>query len=144
MQFSPAILCGALLALHLMSRPAAAELIPWTYNWSRSPSEVLADAPGTSKISFTDEASRNVVGDTDIVATDLRTFSTALSSNPDKFTNAAYALTLAVVDSSSGQGTTFTFTGVLNGTLTAGSANITNAFTGSTTQRWCSEAICTR
>jgi hypothetical protein len=134
MRLSPAILGGAALALLVSARPACADLIPWTYNWSSSPSELPADAPGTGHISFTDEAPRNVVGNSDIVATNLRTVSTATDGNPDKFTNAAYKLSLSLVDSTSGQGGTLAFTGVLNGTVTAGSSNLKNSFTGDTTQ----------
>src|SRR4051794_39657464 len=46
----------AALGVLLFTTPAAkAELIPWMYNWSRSPSEIKADAPGTGYITLTDE-----------------------------------------------------------------------------------------
>jgi hypothetical protein len=134
MRLTPAVVVGALLSLLAVPGPATAELIAWTYSWSSSPAEVLSDAPGAGQIAFTNEAPHNVVGNTDVVATNLRTVSSATAGNTDKFTNAAYTLSLTIVDSSSGQGGTMTFKGVLNGTVTDASSNITNTFVGETTQ----------
>ena len=126
---------AAALALLLAIAPAArADWIAWTYSWSNSPQTILADNPsGGGKISLTDEPTLEAVGNTDIVATNIRTFSTAPASAPDKFTNKAYSLALTLTDSTSGQSGTAAFTGVFNGTLTANSSNITNAFTSANT-----------
>ncbi|MFO0930692.1 MAG: PEP-CTERM sorting domain-containing protein [Gemmataceae bacterium] len=135
MKFSSTTLGGVLLTLFVVSSSATrADLIPWTYNWSRSPSEVYADAPGTGHIALTDEARRSAVGDSDIVATNMKTFSTATSAAPDIFTNKPYTLALYLQDSVSGIGETLTFTGLLNGRLTAYSANITSTPTGITSR----------
>jgi hypothetical protein len=124
----------ALLGLLATANPAQADLIPWMYNWTSNPKLVSADAPGTGYITLTDETDRMAVGDSDIVATNLQSFSTATPSAPDFFTNKNYSLTLQLFDLVSGESGTVTFTGVLNGRLTAESANIRNTFTGETTQ----------
>src|SRR5262249_61159315 len=127
MKFSPLTLVGVILAAMLAPVSSVrADLIPWMYNWSRSPSVINADSPGTGHIPLTDETLKSAVGDTDIVATNLRTFSTATKAHPDTFTAKAYSLSLFLFDSGSGQSTTFTFTGKLDGTLTASSANLKN------------------
>jgi hypothetical protein len=126
---------GIALVLLLAGAPRArADQILWNYNWSRSPSMVHADAPGTGYIALTDEQLKSAIGDSDIVATNLRTYSTAPSTAPDVFTAKPYALSLFLQDQASGASTTLTFTGVFDGTLTALSANIKNTFTGPTTQ----------
>ena len=44
-------LVGVSLALLLALVPKAhADLIPWAYSWSRSPTDILANAPGTARI----------------------------------------------------------------------------------------------
>ena len=56
MRLSRAVLGGTTLAVLLAGASGAhADPIPWTYNWSRSPSQVPADAPGTGYITLTDE-----------------------------------------------------------------------------------------
>jgi hypothetical protein len=126
---------GVALAFLLgVSSSARADLIPWAYNWSRSPAVVHADSPGTGYITLTDESQKSAVGDTDIVATNLHVFSTATASNPDRFTAKSYTLSLTLTDTSSSASGTMVFTGQFDGTLTATSANITNTFTGKLTQ----------
>jgi hypothetical protein len=127
-----ALACGLLLAL---AAPARAEFIHWMYNWSRSPDRINADAPGTSYITLTDEKLKSAVGDSDIVATNLRTFSTAARTSPDTFTAKAYKLSLFLQDATSGLSATLVFTGQLDGTVSSQSANIRNTFTGLTTQQ---------
>jgi hypothetical protein len=122
-----------LLGMMISTGSARADLIPWMYNWSSAPKMVMADAPGTGYITLTDEPDRMAVGDSDIVATNLRAFSTASSAMPDHFTNSPYSLGLKLYDLESGQSTTVTFTGILNGKLTSESSNIRNTFTGTTT-----------
>jgi hypothetical protein len=122
------------LVLLLAATPAVrADWIPWTYSWSNSPQTILADGGTGGKIALTNEPTLSAVGDTDIVATNIRTYSTASPGTPDKFTNKAYTLQLTLTDTTSGQTGTATFTGVFNGTLTANSSNITNTFTGPNT-----------
>jgi hypothetical protein len=131
---TPANRAVALVFLLAACSPARADWIPWTYSWSNNPDTILADNPaGGGKISLSDETSNAAVGNTDIVATNIHTFSTAPQTAPDTFTNKAYTLTLHLTDTTSGQSGTAVFSGEFNGTLTATSSNITNAFTGATT-----------
>jgi hypothetical protein len=134
MKFSPLTLGGVALAFLLAQVPARADLIPWMYSWSGSPSVISADAPGTSTITLTDEPLREAIGNSDIVATNLRTFSTAPATHPDTFTHAAYTLGLFLLDPDSGQSGTLTFNGYFDGTLSSANSNIGNTFTGQTTQ----------
>jgi hypothetical protein len=124
----------ALLTLLAGAPRARADQILWNYNWSRSPGVLQADAPGTGYITLTDESLKSAIGDSDIVATNLRTYSTATDANPDVFTAKPYTLSLFLQDAASGVSGTLTFTGLFDGTLTALSANIKNTFTGQTTQ----------
>lgn len=135
MKISFPTLAGVSLVL-LLARPAGAraDLIPWVYNWSRSPTEIRADAPGTSYITLTDETAKVAVGDSNIVATNLRTFSTASPTNPDRFTAKPYALTLNLTDVQSKRTGSLTFTGEIDGWLSAQNSVLSNTFTGETTQ----------
>ncbi len=107
---------------------AQASFVPWSYNWSRAPIAVQADAPGTGGLSLTDEPLKNADGTSDVVATNIRGFSSASRSAPDHFTSKAYTLSLFLKDNTSGESATFNFKGVFNGTLSATSANITTVF----------------
>jgi hypothetical protein len=133
MRIPPVLLCGVSLTLALAGN-ARADLIHWTATWSRSPSEIPADSPGTGKITLSDTGSETYAGSSDMVATNLATSSTATADKPDAFTNKNYTLDLTLTDQASGHEYTFSFTGVLTGTLTALAANIHNSFTGLTAQ----------
>src|SRR5262245_33154744 len=125
----------ALAALLAAQADAPAAFLQWTYNWSRVPADVVAaDANGASKLSLTDEPLGHATNDSDIVATNIRTFSNAPRATPNKFQDAAYALTLKLTDDASGESGTLRFSGVFNGTLSATSAGITTRITGPTTQ----------
>ena len=106
---------AAALVLFLLGAPAArADWIPWTYSWSNSPQSILADNPaGGGSIILTNEPTLSAVGTTDIVATNIRTVSTAPQSAPDTFTNKGYTLALTVTDTTSGQTGTAVFNGVI-------------------------------
>ena len=131
---SSALFAAALGLVMLSGTAVRADFIPWTYNWTRNPIAVGADAGGTGGIALTNEPVNHAVGASDIVATELRTFSSASASTPDTFTNAPFSLTLALTDDGSHQTTSLTFNGVFNGSFSSGSANITASWTGSTTQ----------
>src|SRR5947209_4636682 len=102
MKRSPLGLTGVTVLL-LLAPAARADFIPWQYNWSRSPSVINADAPGTGYITLTDEPLKGAAGNSDIVATNLKTFSTAPTDKPDTFTNAKYSLSLTLIDTNSGK-----------------------------------------
>ena len=109
--------------------------IAWTYNFTPSVNSVAADPPGSGGVSFTNEPTKSAINNSDVVVTNLKDFSTAPSSNPDKLsTGGAYSVTLVLTDSASGEHATLTFTGKLGGTFSANNSNITNQFTGQTTQ----------
>ena len=135
MKTSPLAPLGVALIVCLWSGGTAhADLIQWTYDWSRTPSKIFSDN-GKGWIALTDESPKSVVGDSAVVATNLDTFSTAPRNHPDVFTDEQYALNLRIVDQASGQVGTLHFTGRLDGTLSADHANITNTFLGQTTQK---------
>jgi hypothetical protein len=131
---SPRTLLWVSFALLLPLSEARADLIPWMYNWSRSPAQIHADAPGTGYITLTDESSRFARGDSNIVATNLKTYSTATIENKDVFTNKTYNLTLHLTDAASSDTASLTFTGRIDGWLTAQSSYLRNTFTGQVTQ----------
>jgi hypothetical protein len=135
MNHSPVALGGAVwILLCLGVSDARAELIQWSYSWSRSPAQVQADSPGTGTISLTDAGMKSAAGNSYLVAANLQAHSTAPNDNPDVFTNKKYTLSLSLGDQASGASGTLTFAGEFNGTLTANSSNITNTFLGTTTQ----------
>lgn len=135
MRTLPFALVGAAWALLFIGTAGArAELIQWTYNWSRSPTQVHADSPGTGYISLTDEGMKSAAGTSYLVATNLQAHSTATVAHPDVFTNRTYTLNLYLQDQDSGKSGTIAFNGEFNGMLTADSSNIANTFVGATTQ----------
>jgi hypothetical protein len=73
-------------------------------------------------------------GNSDIVATQITTFSAATVNTPDHFTNSPYSLILDLTDTASHQSGMVTFNGVFNGTLSTTSANIKNSFLSPLTQ----------
>jgi hypothetical protein len=132
---APAVLLLAGAPAH--ADPSASDLVEWSYSWSHNyaSGSIPADSPGTGGVSLTKEQTRDATGSSDVVATNLRTFSTATASSADKLnSNGSYELTITITDKASGETGTLTFTGKLSGTFTADSTNITNQFTGSTTQ----------
>jgi hypothetical protein len=130
MKRSSLLFTAAVALLVSLGGSARADLIAWTYNWDRDPVSIPADAPGTGGISLTNEVLKSAAGSSDIVATNLRVFSSASASNPDKLTTGgAYTLSLTLTDSASGQMGTVTFTGKLSGTFSASNSNVANMFT---------------
>jgi len=134
MRYLKPCLAAALLFVALVPAMSRADYVEWKYNWTRSPEYVYSDAPGTGYIHLTDEPLRLAAGESDIVATNIKVYSTASPSNPDKFTNKAYTLTLFLLDLESGFGGTLSFSGLFNGTISKLSSNIDNTFTGDETQ----------
>jgi hypothetical protein len=114
---------------------ARADQIHWNYNWSRSPGIIYSDTSTASYITLTDEQLHSAAGDSNIVATNLRTYSTATPDAPATFTAKPYTLTLFLQDVASGTSATLIFSGKFDGTLSALNANIINTFMGQTTQQ---------
>jgi len=129
------IVCPVAVAWMLVQAGTArAEFIPWQYNWSRSPTTIMADAPGTGYIQLTDEVWKSAAGSSDIVATNIKVFSDAPKANPDVFTQKNYTLTLTILDENSGTSGSLVFTGYLHGTASSKHSAVENVFTGLTTQ----------
>jgi len=125
-----ALAAGVLLAVGPAAR---ADLVPWSYNWTPSTDKVLSDT-GMSHLTMTNEKVGTATDSTDIVATNIKTVSTADPKTPDTFTAKAYTLTLTLIDEASKQSGTLAFTGEFNGTASVKSAKIANTFTGLITQ----------
>jgi hypothetical protein len=135
MRHSTGRLCAAALALCLLAgAQARADFAGWQYNWTPSATEILADHPATGKILLSNEPGGSAVGNSYIVATNIKTASTADPATPATFTNKVYSLTLAITDLASSKTGSLTFSGGFNGTLSGKSAILMNTFTGPQTQ----------
>jgi len=129
---------SALALVLLAGACARADNIPpdqiqWTYNFSPSAPAVLADGNPSAGVTFTNEPTKAATGSSDVVATNLRVFSTALATGTDKITgsNGNYALTLTL-SANDGTGVhtgTLTFNGTLSGAFSSENANVANMFT---------------
>jgi hypothetical protein len=120
---------SAAIAALLAVAPARADLVAWSYDWQRAPVSIPADMPGTGGISLTNEPKKDAVGSSDVVATNLRVFSSAPSSSPDMLnTSGAYVLTLTLFDKASNTSGVLEWDGKLSGWFSASAANVKNAF----------------
>jgi hypothetical protein len=126
-------MAAALGALFAAGATARADQISWMYNWDRSPVSVAA---GSGGVAFTNEPSGTATGNSDIVATNMKVFSSAPVATPDVFAPTAghYQLFLTLTDKLSGQVGHLTFSGQLQGQFSLANANVTNHFTGPLTQ----------
>ncbi len=133
---APRLYALALAVCMLAGASARADFVSWEYNWTPSASEIFADVPSKGSIQLSNESAGSAVGDSFIVATNIKTVSTADPAAPAVFTDAAYTLTLTITDPAfNGPNTgTLVFSGKFNGTLSAKSAIINNTFTGLETQ----------
>jgi hypothetical protein len=128
------LLGSAVTWLVLLTGSAHADFIDYGYNWSRTPNTgvIIADPGGTGGLTLTDEPTKTASGSSDIVATNLRTFSSADPKHPDTLTHKAFTLTLTLTDTMSGQTGSMTFHGEFNGSFSASSSNIKATFLGAT------------
>jgi hypothetical protein len=130
------------LALALLGGAAPAASIPasnlqWTYNFSPGSPSVVSDTNPSAYVQFTNEPTKAAVGNSDIVATNLRVFSAATAAAPDVISaggNYSLTLVLSTVDNGTPYSTSMTFNGKLDGTFSAESANLTNTFGANATQ----------
>jgi hypothetical protein len=113
---------------------AQAGFVGWDYSWSPNALVVPADSGGTGGVSLTFMALTHADGPSDVVATNIRTFSSAPRETPDTVTSGNYSLTMNLVDSASGEKGSVTFTGMFSGTFSTTSSNLANTFTGPTSQ----------
>jgi hypothetical protein len=126
---------GASLGLLILAGVhARAEPISWDFSWEPSSLVIAADGGGTGGVSLTLQPPVGAQGNSDIVATNLRTFSSAPVTTPDSIAQGNYGLTLTLTDTESGRSGNMTFTGFLAGTFSTTSSNVANTFTGETTK----------
>jgi hypothetical protein len=128
------LLMTALAWLLGATSAARADLLGWSYDWDRSPISVSADGQGTGTINLATNPGGHIVGDSNIVAVNLNTASSATAGAPDTFTNKPYSLTMTLTDGATQASGQVTFAGHFDGTLTATSASIKNTFDGDTTK----------
>lgn len=106
--------------------------VVWTYNFSPGSPAVTADGNPAAGVTFTNEPTKTAVGSSDIVATNLRVFSTATAAAPEMLSaNGAYSLTLKLASTDQfGMPVTadMVFTGKLTGPFSAENANVANMF----------------
>jgi len=119
--------------------PIPPNQIQWTYNWAPSAAAVFADGNPAAGVSFTNEPTKVAVGSSDIVASNIRVFSTATAQSPDLITgsNGNYGLTLVLsaVDNGTPYTATLNFSGnKLGGSFSAENANVSNMFGPNNTQ----------
>jgi hypothetical protein len=135
MKCSRLLFASALAVLFLAGTSARADFIDWSYNWERNPVSVASGGAGTGGVSFTDEPTKMATGNSDVVATNVRVFSSATAANPDVLpAGSNYTLSLTLTDKASGATGTLNFGGTLSGTFSASNANVGNTFTGPLSQ----------
>jgi hypothetical protein len=127
-------LYGAGLAvLLLVGSGARADLIAWSYQGYGSP-VVTADNTSMTGVNFNYDPRTSVIGDSALAVANLWTFSQTQPPSADTLTHAGYTLALNLTDGASGKSGTVSFQGELNGTISAKSALLTNAFMGGLAQ----------
>jgi len=124
--------------LWVAGSPARAEMIH--FSWAPNPVRVRAGGPGSSAVIFSHaQANFNLSdqgGTWTGIASELRTVSSAPANHPDTFVNRPYSLSLSITDNHHNPllPSPVTFSGVLNGTLSRDSAQLSNTFTSLQTQ----------
>ncbi len=115
--------------------PIPANTIQWTYNFGPAAPAVLADGNPSAGVTFTNEPTKAATGNSDVVATNLRVFSTATAASPDTITgpngNYSLTLTLSTTDINGTHTGSLTFTGTLadpNSSFSSENANVVNHF----------------
>lgn len=114
--------------------PSATPDVQWSYNFT--PNSPFVGSSGTGTVTFTNEPTKGATNSSDIVVTNLRDSSTASSDHPDTITNGAWKVGLQLTDTATGLSKTMMFTGTLGGSFSSGNSNVTDTFTGQTTQTW--------
>jgi hypothetical protein len=123
MKRSVPVLLSVVIAALAAGTTARGDFVSWSYNFTPDSLLVQSDLPGTGGVTLTNEAPNGAFGTSDVLATNIRTFSSALgdvAGHFDRLTHASWGLTLTLTDDASGQSQTHHFTGELNGTLSGG------------------------
>lgn len=124
--------CVALLALagSLHAAPLPPDALSWNFSWTPDAPSVVGDQ-GVGGVTFTKEPTKTIVGSSDIVATNLRTFSIAPAGSPESFgMSGFYGLTIdldIVQDGTPFSGSLY-FTGKLGGTFSSEGSGVSNTF----------------
>ena len=133
----------AALALLLMSGmgvhadPLPPGSVSWTYNFTPGAPAVISDSNPTAGVTFTNELTKTAIGNSNVAAANMSTFSVASAGSPDVLSShGAYTLsvTLGTTDGTGTHTATLTFNGKLTGTFSQDSSNITNVFGANSTQ----------
>jgi hypothetical protein len=117
--------------------PIPASQVEWSYNFTPGAASIYADSDPSAAVTFTNEPTKSAVGNSDVVATNLRVVSTANPNSADVLSaNGAYSITLVLGTSANGSpmSGSLTFTGKLSGTFSSASANVANVFGPNTLQ----------
>lgn len=129
--FLPALALMLAVGTGVQASMIPPDSIQWTYNWAPSAPAVLADSNPSAGVTFTNEPTKTAVGSSDIVATNLRIFSTATAAAPEVLiSNGAYSLTLTLTmtEGATTYQEVLNFSGKLSGTFSAENANVANVF----------------
>jgi len=136
-RFFFALLAGSAVVLvagsDLLASPLPPSNVSWTYDFTAGAPAVMADGNPGAGISFTNEVTKEAVGSSDVVATNLRVFSAAPASMPDTLSgsNGDYSLRLSLNlagPDALPTPVTMMFKGTLSGTFSADNASVTNVF----------------
>jgi len=137
-RFLTLLVPGFVSLLWIADSTARGEMIH--FSWVPDPVVLWADGPRSSGVIFSHvQANFNVPaqgGTWTGIASELRTVSSASDGHPDTFINRPYSLALTITDDHHQPllPSPITFSGVLNGTLSHNSAQLSNTFTSSQTQ----------
>lgn len=119
------VLCGGWSARAADMTP---ENIQWTYNFSPSVAALSADGKPSAGVTFTNEPTKFAVGSSDVVATNVRTFTTATAAAPDLITGANGSYKLNLTLSSGGATANLSFSGKLTGKFSSENSFLRNTF----------------
>jgi hypothetical protein len=113
--------------------PLPPDQVTWNYNFSPGAPAVYAHNNPSAGVTFTNEPTKSATGSSDVVVSNLRVFSAAMATSPDKLMGSeghySFKLVLSTLDSHSVLHTgTVTFTGTLTGSFSSQSANVANVF----------------
>ncbi len=133
----------AVVIVCLLSVPARADFVTWSYTTTPAQAQFTADGssvptptpwvPYVPKptLNFIGEKSTIAVGDSNIVLADLTTTNTL--PNVVTWTNRLWSVDLTLTDTASGNSYDFIFGGRINGSLSNSNSTFTNTFVGATT-----------
>jgi hypothetical protein len=134
---SPRLLPFAALTILALAAPLRADPVAWSYSWSPT-NDTLDFGSKSSKgsISLSSLPMQDAFGNSNIIASYIDLKSNAKVLHPIKLgvSDGGYQLNLTIKDTASGKSGTLNFTGQFQGSFSSKSANLTNSFTGLTTQ----------